>query len=97
MGRLNAVSQNWLALTQNQNLEFRDHHGSSDLVEHLTAIQSADFVGIANAGSKWLDRWLLSTSLQTSFLEEVKSLTPFKELAPVVGKEGTVFLFEKRI
>ncbi|MBV9105327.1 MAG: hypothetical protein JO313_04815 [Verrucomicrobia bacterium] len=97
MGRLNAVSQNWLALTQNQDLEFRDHHGSGDLVEHLTAIQSADFVGIANAGSKWLDRWLPSTSLQTSFLEEVKSLPAFKELTPVVGKEGTVFPFEKRI
>jgi hypothetical protein len=97
MGKVNAGSQNWLALTHNNNIQFRDLHRSGDIVEHLAAIQSADFVEIADSGSQWLDRWLPSASLQSSLLEKVRSLSAFEELAPVVGKEGTVFLFEKRI
>jgi hypothetical protein len=97
MGKVNAASQNWLALTHNNNIEFRDLHRSGDIVEHLTAIQSADFVEIADSGSQWLDRWLPSASLQSSLLENVRRLSSFEELAPVVGTEGTVFLFEKRI
>jgi hypothetical protein len=97
MGKVNAASQNWLALTHNNNIEFRDLHRSGDIDAHLTAIQSADFVEIADSDSQWLDRWLPSASLQSSLLEKVRSLSAFEELAPVVGKEGTVFLFEKRI
>ena len=97
MGNVNAASQNWLALTHNNNIEFRDLHRSGDIVEHLTAIQSADFVEIADSGSQWLVRWLPSTSLQSNLLEKVRRLSSFEELAPVVGKEGTVFLFERRI
>ena len=58
MGKVNAASQNWLALTHNNNIEFRDLHRSGDIVAHLTAIQSADFVEIADADSQWLDPWL---------------------------------------
>jgi hypothetical protein len=63
----------------------------------MTAIQNADFVEIADAGAEWLDRWLPSASLQRALLERVRSLAGFEELAPVVGKEGTVFLFKRRI
>jgi hypothetical protein len=63
----------------------------------LTAIQNADFVEIADTGAQWLDRWLPSASLQRALLERVRSLAGFEELAPVVGKEGTVFLFKRRI
>jgi hypothetical protein len=97
MGKVNVASQNWLALTQNNKIDFRDLNGSGDIVEHLTAIQSADFVEIADSDSQWLDRWLPSASLQSSLLENVRRLSSFEELAPVVGKEGTVFLFERRI
>jgi hypothetical protein len=97
MGKVNAASQNWLALSHNQNIEFRDLHRSGDIIQHMKAIQNADFVEIADPGSQWLDRWLPSASLQSSLLEKVRSLAGFEELAPVVGKEGTVFLFKKGI
>jgi Dolichyl-phosphate-mannose-protein mannosyltransferase len=97
MGKVNAASQSWLALSHNQNINFRDLHRSGDLLEHMTAIQNADFVEIADAGAEWLDRWLPSASLQRALLERVRSLAGFEELAPVVGKEGTVFLFKRRI
>jgi hypothetical protein len=97
MGKVNAASQNWLALSHNQNIEFRDLHRSGDLAQHMTAIQDADFVEIADSGAQWLDRWLPSASLQSSLLEKVRGLAGFEELAPVVGMEGTVFLFKKRI
>jgi hypothetical protein len=98
MGKVNSASQQWLALTHNKNnIEFRDLHRSGDIAEHLTAIQGADFVEIADAGSEWLDRWLPSAPLQVSLLEKVRALSAFEELPPVVGKEGKVFLFERRI
>jgi hypothetical protein len=97
MGKVNAASQSWLALSRNQNINFRDLHRSGDLVEHMTAIQNADFVEIADAGAQWLDRWLPSASLQSVLLEKVRRLSGFEELAPVVGKEGTVFLFKRKI
>jgi hypothetical protein len=97
MGKVNAGSQTWLALSHNQNIDFRDLHRSGDLVEHMAAIQNADFVEIADAGAQWLDRWLPSGSLQSALLKKVRSLAGFEELAPVVGKEGTVFLFKRRI
>lgn len=95
MGKVNSASQSWLALKVNLNLTFRDLHRSGDIEEHLAAIQAADFVEVADPASQWLDRWLPSASLQSSLLEKLRNLSDFRELTPVVGKEGTVFLFEK--
>jgi hypothetical protein len=97
MGKVNAASQNWLALSHNQNIDFRDLHRSSDVLEQMAAIQSADFVEIASADALWLDRWLPSASLQSILLQKVRGLAGFEELAPIVGREGTVFLFKRRI
>ena len=95
MGKVNAASQSWLASKGNLNLIFRDLHRSGDLEEHMAAIQAADFVEIADPASQWVDRWLPSAPLQSALLEKLRALQGFRELSPVPGKEGTVFLFEK--
>jgi hypothetical protein len=96
MGKVNAASQNWFAIRDNANISFRDLHRSGDIADHLSAIQEADFVEVADAGSQWLDRWLPSASLQNALLDRLRNLSRFRELPPVVGKEGTVFLFQKK-
>jgi hypothetical protein len=96
MGKVNAASQNWFAIKDNLKLAFRDLHRSADIGEHLAAIGAADFVEVADAKSEWLDRWLPSAPLQGSLLGNLRNMSNFRELPPVVGKEGTVFLFEKR-
>ncbi|MGA8657129.1 MAG: hypothetical protein WB586_13365 [Chthoniobacterales bacterium] len=95
MGKVNAASQSWLASKGNLNLIFRDLHRSGDIEEHMAAIQAANFVEIADPASQWLDRWLPSAPLQSALLEKLRALQGFRELSPVPGKEGTVFLFEK--
>jgi sulfur transfer complex TusBCD TusB component (DsrH family) len=96
MGKVNAASQNWLAIKEDLNAAFRDLHRSGDIAEHLAAIRAADFVEVADSRSAWLDRWLPSAPLQDALLQNLRNLSTFRELPPVLGKEGTVFLFEKR-
>jgi hypothetical protein len=96
MGKVNAASQDWLAIKGNVNAVFRDLHRSGDITEHLAAIRAADFVEVADSSSAWLDRWLPSAPLQDALLQNLRNLSIFRELPPVLGKEGTVFLFEKR-
>ena len=96
IGQVNAFSQNWLALTGNLHLTFRDLHRSGKLEEQLRGIMSADFVEVADPASVWLARWLPSTPLQSVLLERLRALPDFLELPPVAGTEGKVFLFEKK-
>jgi hypothetical protein len=96
MGKVNAASQHWLAIKENLNAAFRDLHRSGDIAEHLAAIRAADFVEVADSSSAWLDRWLPSAPLQDALLQNLRNWSIFRELPPVLGKEGTVFLFEKR-
>jgi hypothetical protein len=96
MGDVNAASQDWLALKENIKARFRDLHRSGDITEHLAAIRAADFVEVADSSSAWLVRWLPSTPLQGALLQNLRNQSNFRELLPVLGKEGTVFLFEKK-
>jgi hypothetical protein len=95
MGKVNSISQTWLALTQNLNLVFRELAWSGDIKEQLNFGKSADFIEVADTDSQWLDRWLPSASLQSALLEKLRSSPDFHELPPVAGTEGRVFLFEK--
>jgi len=96
MGDVNAASQDWLALKENVKASFRDLHRSGDITEHLAAIRTADFVEVADSSSAWLVRWLPSTPLQDALLQNLRNQSNFREILPVLGKEGTVFLFEKK-
>ena len=96
MGDVNAASQDWLALEENVKARFRDLHRSGDIAEHLAAMRAADFVEVADPSSAWLVRWLPSTPLQDALLQNLRQLSIFRELPPVQGKEGTVFLFERK-
>jgi hypothetical protein len=96
MGDVNAASQDWLALKENVKARFQDLHRSGDITEHLAAIQTADFVEVADPSSAWLVRWLPSTPLQDALLQNLRNQSNFREILPVLGKEGTVFLFEKK-
>jgi hypothetical protein len=96
MGDVNAASQDWLALKENVKARFQDLHRSGDITEHLAAIRTADFVEVADPSSAWLVRWLPSTPLQDALLQNLRNQSNFRELPPVLGKEGAVFLFEKK-
>jgi hypothetical protein len=92
MGKVNAASQQWIALKRNLAINFQDLHRSGVLQEQEAALEQADFVEIADPQSQWLDRWLPSANLQASLLELVRKTG--RKLTEVSGAQGKVYLFE---
>jgi hypothetical protein len=96
-GTVNSVSQAWLALGDNLPLDFHDLHRSGSIDDNLAGIRSADFVEVADPGSKWLHPWLPVNALQNTFLDHLRQSPNFEELPPVQGTEGKVYLFRRKI
>src|SRR5262249_30822606 len=72
-GDINAQSQNWLALKRGLAASFFDRHRSGSIDEHLGQIRTADFVEVADPNSKWLYKWLPSSSLQAELLGRLRN------------------------
>ena len=87
-GTVNSVSQAWLALSDDLPLDFHDLQRSGSIEDNLTAIQSADFVEVADPVSKWMHPWLPINALQNKFLDHMRQNSNFEELPPVRGPKG---------
>jgi hypothetical protein len=96
-GKVNSVSQAWLALSDSLPLDFHDLQRSGSIEENLAGIQSADFVEVADPASKWLHAWLPINTLQSRFLDYMRNNLNFEELPAVQGTEGKVYLFRRKI
>jgi hypothetical protein len=92
-GRVNIVSQQWLSLKHHIPINLSEIGISASLEEQLQRAQAADFVEVADPGSRWLPH-LPSTLLQEAILTQLRT-SSFQELHPIIGKEGTVYLFQK--
>jgi hypothetical protein len=95
-GRVNSVSQAWLALSDNLPLDFHDLERSRSTEQNLAGIQFADFVEVADPASKWLPAWLPINALQSTFLDHMRQNLSFEELPAVQGAEGKVYLFRRK-
>jgi hypothetical protein len=95
-GKVNSVSQAWLALSDNLPLDFHDLQRSGSFEENLAGIQAADFVEVADPASKWLHAWLPINTLQSRFLDHMRHNLNFEEIPPVQGAEGKIYLFRRK-
>jgi hypothetical protein len=97
VGSVNTGSQRWLSKKYHIQVKLSDMHRSGSLAEQMAQVQVADFVEVADPKSKWLPRWLPSTALQGPILSQLRAQSVFRELPPIVGKEGTFYLFRRNV
>jgi hypothetical protein len=95
-GNVAAYAQSWLALKSNMSVTLSDLHRSGSVEAQLEHAQAADFVEVADPAAKWMYHWLPSGPIQGSLLSELRANPSFKELDPIVGNEGVLYLFQKK-
>ena len=95
---LNTGSQRWLSLKYHMRIDVADRSLSGSLMEQMERAQISDFTEVADPKSKWLTQWVPSTALQESILRQLRAQPgAFEELSPIVGKEGTLYLFRRKL
>jgi hypothetical protein len=94
-GNVAAYAQSWLALKDHIAVNLSDLHRSGSVETQLARANKADFVEVADPTSKWMYHWLPSGPIQGSLLGRLRADPSFKELDPIVGTEGVLYLFQK--
>jgi hypothetical protein len=92
---VNTGCQRWLSLKYHVGVNFWDKNRSGSFTQQMEQARIADFVEVADPKSKWLIPYLPSTALQGSILNQLRAESIFREMPPIVGKEGTLYLFRR--
>ena len=95
-GNVAAYAQSWLALKDHIAVNLSDLHRSGSVETQLVRANKADFVEVADPTSKWMYHWLPSGPIQGSLLGRLRADPSFKELDPIVGTEGVLYLFRRK-
>lgn len=95
LGGVASGSQDWIAHVERLKLIFPGLDLVGDLQEQYDAARKADVIELAAPDSLWLKRSVPISGMQQQLLDKMRKDDNFAELAPVIGKQGKVYVFVK--